>query len=310
MSAAGPRLVNRATRCLAFAMACTFLVACGGAGAASPPAAPGGAYAQGRLFRIDRPGVSPSFVFGTLHSNDPRVVALPAPVIAALAVSRSAAFETLLLEADVATFLASARYEDGRRLSDHLDAPTLARIRAALEGAVPDATTLERTKPWAVLLMLAQSKGPGDASLDGVLQAEAKARRLAILGLELSDEQVASLDAIPLESQLALLRWALDTQRERPIALEATTRAWLAGDLSGLRGLALAPGLHDAALAAHLRVLLKHLITDRNVLMAHRLHVPLMRGSVFVAVGALHLEGPQGLLALIRAQGYRITRVL
>jgi uncharacterized protein YbaP (TraB family) len=44
--------------------------------------------------------------------------------------------------------------------------------------------------------------------------------------------------------------------------------------------------------------------------MAHRLHLPLLRGRVFVAVGALHLHGRDGLLALIRRQGYRVSRVL
>jgi uncharacterized protein YbaP (TraB family) len=43
--------------------------------------------------------------------------------------------------------------------------------------------------------------------------------------------------------------------------------------------------------------------------MAHRLYLPLREGRVFVAVGALHLYGRQGLLELIRAQGYRIERV-
>ena len=90
--------------------------------------------------------------------------------------------------------------------------------------------------------MLAQSRDGGTASLDGVLQAEARARRMAVLWLELPDEQVASLDAIPLASQVALLRWALDTQHARPAELEATTRAWLAGDLAGLRTLSLAAG--------------------------------------------------------------------
>ena len=43
--------------------------------------------------------------------------------------------------------------------------------------------------------------------------------------------------------------------------------------------------------------------------MAHRLFLPLRDGRTFVAVGALHLYGRDGLLALIRAQGYRVRRV-
>jgi uncharacterized protein len=231
-------------------------------------------------------------------------------VTAALAASRSVAFEPLLLERDVASFFAFAQYDDGRRLTDHVDAATLARIRAVLGPAAPAAAVLERAKPWAVLLMLAQARGSGTATLDGVLQAEARARGLAVIGLELPDEQVASLDAIPLASQLALMRWALDTQQARQAELEATTRAWLAGDLAGLRRLALQTEQRDSELASHLRALMRHLITDRNIVLAHRLHLPLARGRVFVAVGALHLQGRDGLLALIRNQGYRVTRVL
>jgi uncharacterized protein YbaP (TraB family) len=266
------------------------------------------AFDRGRLFRIERAGLPASYVFGTVHSNDPRVTALLPPVYGALERSRTAAFETLLLDADVTAFVAAARYEDGRTLGDHLDADTLARLRDAL-GSVVDEPTLASTKPWGALLLLAQGPDGGAPTLDERLRIEAKKRRLALASLELPDEQVASLDAIPLESQLALLRWALATRERRRADLEATTLAWLRGDLAKLRSLALGSDA-DRAMAAHFRALYRHLITNRNVLMAHRLHLPLARGRVFVAVGALHLEGREGLLALIARQGYRVTRVL
>ncbi len=43
--------------------------------------------------------------------------------------------------------------------------------------------------------------------------------------------------------------------------------------------------------------------------MAHRLFLPLARGSVFVAIGADHLYGEKGVLRLLQKQGYRVTRV-
>jgi uncharacterized protein YbaP (TraB family) len=265
---------------------------------------------RGRLFRIERAGTPASYVYGTLHSNDARVATLPPAVTAALDASRSAAFETLLLDADVDAFLAAARYDDGRRLVDEVGPATLARIREALGADAPDTAVLAATKPWAVLLMLAQPRRDGPVALDELLKIEARSRRLAVFGLELPDEQVASLDAVPLPSQLALVEWALATRERRSADLEAATRAWLAGDLAKLRALADAPAASDRALAPHFAALTKHLITDRNVLMAHRLHLPLARGRVFVAVGALHLQGRDGLLALIAKQGYRVTRVL
>ncbi|MBK7472549.1 MAG: TraB/GumN family protein [Betaproteobacteria bacterium] len=51
------------------------------------------------------------------------------------------------------------------------------------------------------------------------------------------------------------------------------------------------------------------MILDRTALMHHRLFLALRSGRVFVAVGALHLYGEQGLLALLREDGYRLTRV-
>lgn len=267
-------------------------------------------FTAGRLFRIDRPGAPSSFVFGTMHSNDPRVTAVPGAVLAALARCKTAAFESLIGEGDAAAFVAAAHDESGRGLGDAVDATTLARIRAALGGEAPDLATLAKAKPWALLLMLAQPRQSGPPALDALLKVEAQSRKLALIGLELPEEQTASLDAIPRLSQLALLRWALDSESSRAAELEATTRAWLKGDLAALRRLALAPSASNANLRPHFESLFKHLIVDRNALMAHRLHVPLMRGGVFVAVGAMHLEGDQGLLALIKQQGYRIVRIL
>jgi uncharacterized protein YbaP (TraB family) len=59
----------------------------------------------------------------------------------------------------------------------------------------------------------------------------------------------------------------------------------------------------------HVAALIRHLVDDRSALMAYRLFLPLRDGRVFVSVGALHLDGPLGLVALIRAQGYRVRRV-
>ena len=270
----------------------------------------GAAAHAGPLYRVERAGVAPSYLYGTMHSSDPRVTTLPAPVLDALARSRRLAPELVMGEGELPDFIAGASYADARRLADHFDAETLAAIRAALGTRAPDDATFARLKPWAVMLLLAQPAGDQQATLDAVVIDSARRRGLTIIGLELPDEQVASFDTIPLASQVALVRWALAHRGTLAADHEAAVRAFLARDLVRLRSLALDAAHGDAAMRPHVAALLRHLVDDRSALMAHRLFLPLRDGRVFVSVGALHLDGPKGLVALLRAQGYRVRRLL
>lgn len=281
--------------------------------AAAPAALAAAAVApfdRGLLFRVDVGGRPPSWVFGTMHTNDARVTRLHPAVTAALAASRRFAAEILLLQAEPSAFFAAAQFDDARRLADHFDDATLDAVRAALGAAAPSPPAFARLKPWAVLLLLAQPPaGGGGPTLDEVLLDEARRRRMTAVGLELPDEQVAALDAIPVASQAALVRWTLAHRAELPAEHERAVQAWLRGDLAALAALAAAPGRRDPAVAPHFAELTRHLVVNRSAQMAHRLFVPLREGRVFVAVGALHLYGVRGLPALLRAQGCRVTRI-
>ena len=59
----------------------------------------------------------------------------------------------------------------------------------------------------------------------------------------------------------------------------------------------------------HYDQLAKHVIEDRTSSMHDWLFTPLREGRVFVAIGASHLGGDKGLLALLAQDGYRITRI-
>lgn len=268
-------------------------------------------FSEGLLFRLDRYGIPPSYVFGTLHSSDPRVTAVPAEVTEALVGARTFAREIVLSERDAGEFFAAAQFDDGRRLDDLFDPATMAAIRGALGDAAPSEGALIRLKPWAVLLKVSERPpSPGEgASLDTLLLAEAKRRRLSVIGLELPDEQVSAFDAIPLAAQVALVSYALAHRETLARDHEAVVAAWLDRDLAGLAKLRDAPGRVDPSIAPHFAELNRHLVENRSAQMAYRLFLPLRSGRVFVAVGALHLYGERGLLALLGEQGYAVRRV-
>jgi uncharacterized protein YbaP (TraB family) len=265
-------------------------------------------FQRGRLWRVEGGAARPpSWIFGTIHVADERVLALPPAVERAFAVARVYAFEAapgreatgLLLEAGVAAL--------GQRVQDGLDAAEM----LVLSSAAPQVPValLGSLKPWAALINLTAPTGNTDETLDARLLAFAVARRMPGFGLELPEEQIEAFESIPLEVQWRLLRHALANRVQLQALVEPSIRAWLAGDLAGLHALQSKAAGGSAQLAADYALLNRKLVIDRSAVMAHRLFLPLRRGGVFVAVGALHLYGGRSLLAEIEAQGHRVRLV-
>jgi len=267
-------------------------------------------FSRGLLWRVSKPGIAASHVFGTIHVADPRVLLIPDPVRQALAQAKSYAMEIEFSPGVEARFFEAAQFEDGRRLEPMIGAEAYAQLRAALRPREVPEAVIARMKPWAALANLTVTPQDYDPfTLDQKLYSLARARRLPAFGLEGIEEQIAVFEGIPMDTQLALLRHGL-AEREHFVGLiEPTIQAWLKRDLASLHAVHERTLARFPQMAEHYRTLIRHLVDNRSVVMAHRLFMPLRAGGVFVAVGADHLYGEQGLLRLLQKQGYRITRV-
>jgi len=106
-----------------------------------------------------------------------------------------------------------------------------------------------------------------------------------------------------------LLKHSL-THRDELIELaDRTLEAYLARDLSALWRLREEFVARHLEIAAHQAVMTKRVVHDRSVVMAFRMQRQLRRGDAFVALGALHLYGEKGVLALLQEDGYRARLV-
>src|SRR5207247_5169378 len=112
-----------------------------------------------------------------------------------------------------------------------------------------------------------------------------RAQHMSVIGLEALVEQVAAFDAIPLDTQLALLRHALDHRDALQAQVEPTVQAWLKRDLRALSHINRTVERGNPELARHYAILTRHVVEGRSALMAYRLYLPLTRRGVFVAVG-------------------------
>ncbi|HYG55592.1 MAG TPA: TraB/GumN family protein [Burkholderiales bacterium] len=268
-----------------------------------------GRFNHGLLWRITKDAIAPSHVYGTIHVGDPRVQGLPGEVEAAFSRARSLMLEFVPDPYARERFLEAALYVDGTTLEREIGAADFER---ALEQLAPIGLSREfvnKLKPWGVLLNLRNAGAPEGSPLDGQLLERARSRRMPVSQIEGVEEQVFTFDEFPMESQVALLKHSLAHRDELLALAERTMQAYLARDLAGIWRLREEFSARYPGIAAHQAVMTKRVVHDRNVVMAFRMQRELRRGSAFIAVGALHLYGEKGVLALLEEDGYRATRV-
>jgi uncharacterized protein len=167
---------------------------------------------------------------------------------------------------------------------------------------------LSRFKPWMLALTLVQlewQKAGFDASLglDRHFYDRAKVDGKRVQGLETVDYQVSLFDEMTRDEQDRMLAESLkDLDREQANVL-ALTNAWKAGNAATVERLVLDEVKDDP-------VTYKRLLVDRNRNWLPTLDALLNRNArAFVVVGAAHLIGPDGLLTMFRAKGYKVEQL-
>jgi len=272
------------------------------------PAWAAGRYEHGLLWRITKDGKT-SHAFGTIHDADARVAVPPTPAGDAFARSRTLLVEFLPDAYSRERFTEAALFTDRQTLEEKIGADDFARVLEQLAPTGLERDVVAKLKPWGALINLRHSTADAPESLDARLIGEARRRRLAVFQMEGVEEQIFAFDECPMQTQVALLKHSLAHGEELMALEDETIRAYLARDLAAIWRLREGFIARYPDVAAHQAVMTKRLVHDRSVVMAYRMQSELRRGGAFVAVGALHLYGGKGVLALLGEDGFKATRV-
>ncbi|GAB1595887.1 TraB/GumN family protein [Lysobacter claricitrinus] len=194
-----------------------------------------------------------------------------------------------------------------RALPADLKTPLDRRLRAM--GLPPE--QMGAFEPWFIDTMLVTLLGQrsGYAPEDGLdrnLMARARAAGKPATGLETVREQLTTLDGTPITEQIASLREFVDEGDNAGARLGELHSAWRDADIPTLERLT------RDEMAELTPVTYQRLNVDRNRAWIPRLQALLAQGSghdVLVVVGALHLLGDDGVVAMLRAKGYRVERI-
>lgn len=270
-------------------------------------------YGQGVLWKLERGGVAPNYLFGTIHITDERVLRLPVEVAQAFDGAQSATFEVIMTD-ELRMRLATTMIAAPDRTLDRVLDPALYRDAMAAGARYGlGAEQLRFFKPWALAMFLSVPKAElarsalGALPLDQALQDRAQAQGKPIYELESGAEQIALFNELTEADQLAMLESAIQDNARIETLFEDLTARYLARDVGGIhRDMIEQSKSMDEQL---IKMFLLRFNEERNRTMVQRMAARLGEGGAFVAIGALHLPGETGLLSLLAAQGYQISRV-
>jgi len=169
--------------------------------------------------------------------------------------------------------------------------------------------SLDSLQPWLANLQVAvaliQLEGFDPSSgVEQVLHAEWAERDGPMRFLETAEQQLRYIADLPLEVQLADFETALQEAVDKPEMLHQLVTAWTVGDMQTLDHL-----INDR-MRADSPELYHNLIVVRNTNWASQIDT-IMQGSddAFIAVGAGHMPGDQGLVTLLEGRGYEVVRI-
>jgi len=267
--------------------------------------APHGRPASPALWQITATDGARGWLFGTIH-------ALPEPadwhtrlVDAALDHSGELMVEIAGLndrEAISAAFQHLANAPAPVPLGQRLPASAAPALAAMIAKGHLSEVSLAGEKTWAAALTL-NTAGAGDDADNGVDQALLAGTKRPVAELEGAAAQFAVFDHLPEASQRLMLAQVLTSAPTADADSHLLAAAWERGDMAEIEHQTHTGLLADPALRAAL-------YTGRN-----QRWVPIIAREItagkrpFVAVGAAHMAGAEGLVALLAKAGFKVERV-
>jgi uncharacterized protein len=277
-----------------------------GAVAAPPPEAiPELRHARGILWRLESPAGKTSHIFGTLHSQDRSVTGLPPQTRLALAQSRQMLIEVVPDAVENQVFLDAMYADDGNSLADDLPPALFYDFKRIVTDYHIPAEQADKLTPWAAFSLIGRPRPVNAPTQEMILHQEAEQRGIPVAGLESMHELIDSLASLSTSDQLEILTDTICNHDRIVAGSRVLLDLYLERNLAGM--VAFNEGKrHDQAVFDRF---MEKTLHARNERMLERMRPHIEAGKAFIAVGALHLPGEQGLLTMLEQEGYIVNPI-
>ncbi|HDR8860203.1 polysaccharide biosynthesis protein GumN [Burkholderia territorii] len=270
-------------------------------------------------FYVATKGKVTLYVLGTLHTGDPSDYPPAQPfrprILGALAASPTLALELspddLLESQDDVSKYGVCRYPCLQRL---LPESLWQRLAGRLRGNPAALAEIRRMRPWLAALVVEtydslsaglQTEYGTEAQLQNVFLKKKGGR---VIGLETLAEQMRAFTGLTLAEQREMLAQDMvQTPAQNADDIKALHRLWQIGDADAIFAWAVAKSERLARSKTLSASIDNKILYERNRRFVARMTaIAAPNRPVFVAIGALHLGGPRGVLELLRQQGYSV----
>lgn len=257
-------------------------------------------------------------LLGTIHAGESKMYPMPRALYDALQASDALVFE-IDIDPDALSGVESllgetSRLPDETNLFEVLPSDMFFKLERKLQPYGIHLIEKLQFEPWFFSLIinsLPMVSGQLDVKqgVETHLRNRREVEEKPVLSLETLEEQVAYFRMESIEDQTEVLRFFLQSLDAQEESMDALLDAWKTGD--ALHFEQELTKLSGGDVPDRIQAFWAGLIHSRNRTMLNRmLALSDEYARLFVAVGTLHLVGPDGIVSGLEASGYRVERII
>ena len=257
------------------------------------------------LYKIEGKDLQkPSYIYGTIHIMPKKQFAISESITTALKECDALAME-VDINMDLKTQIDAAQRSllpDGKTIADITSAENAQKIRQfcidSLHWKESKYVRMSRLTPFFLTSIILQDLIGKSKSFEVELNKLAEKNKMTTLGLETIQMQMDLVNDVPYEEQIKLL---LEGNTTNNSEYNTMLNCYLKQDLNKLGEL-----MNDAELSPEFNA---NFLVKRNQNWIPQISKMVQEKPIFIAVGAGHLPGEQGVLKLLQEAGYTVTPI-
>ncbi|MBE9610993.1 TraB/GumN family protein [Chitinilyticum piscinae] len=273
-------------------------------------AAPAAKTADSLLWKIEKKGLAPTWVYGIAYVSDTRATSFSPAMKKAFMDSKLIGTE-VKLDFNSMMEMGKAILTPEPSLAAKMDPKYYARLVPELDARGYPEVATAKMKPWgAIMLLLIPKKQTGQIPMDLLFSKMAIESQKDYFGLESMEETLKRFESIPEAKQIPLLYALIDQQEQVAKNDQTYMGAYLKQQIEQLPQLFAKeyPQL-PATEAGWYDNWRNQQISGRAPQLAERIGKAAEKGDAFIGIGAQFLGGEAGVIQRLRKAGYKVTAV-